>query len=188
MIIVMGLPGAGKTTVVSNADKRDHEVVNFGDVMFRIAREEYGITDRDEMRNKLSRTEYVSVQEKAGDEIKQVCERSNGRIILDTHAVVPTKDGYIAGLPLKILSRLTVDYLVFVHAPIDEVVARAERDETRRRPLDRELLEKVMKLSETLIACYAMVTGANVVFIENREGRLDEAVERFENVVANDGY
>ena len=37
MIIVMGLPGAGKSTVLAAAAKTDYKLVNYGDLMFDIA-------------------------------------------------------------------------------------------------------------------------------------------------------
>ena len=52
MIIVMGLPGAGKTTVLNNAVSgfADWKVLNYGDMMFEIAKREKLVNDRDEMR------------------------------------------------------------------------------------------------------------------------------------------
>jgi len=38
MIIAMGLPGAGKTTVLKSL-KTDYEIHNFGDLMFEIEKE-----------------------------------------------------------------------------------------------------------------------------------------------------
>ncbi len=49
MIIAMGVPGAGKTTVLKGL-KGDYKVVNYGDLMLEIEKKEYGIKDRDEMR------------------------------------------------------------------------------------------------------------------------------------------
>jgi adenylate kinase len=49
MIIVMGVPGAGKTSVLQGL-KTDYQVVNYGNLMLEIEKKEFGVKDRDVMR------------------------------------------------------------------------------------------------------------------------------------------
>ncbi len=49
MMIVMGLPGAGKSTVLSVAREAGWTVLNYGDLMMEVAKEK-GIADRDSLR------------------------------------------------------------------------------------------------------------------------------------------
>jgi adenylate kinase len=51
-IIVAAVPGAGKTTTLEYVKKilPEAKVVNVGDLILEIAREKFGIKDRDELR------------------------------------------------------------------------------------------------------------------------------------------
>ena len=87
MIIVMGLPGAGKTTVLKGV-KSEHKILNYGDIMFEIEKEKYGIKDRDEMR-KLPVEKQKEVQKLVSEKLS----KETGKVILDTHCSVNTPGG-----------------------------------------------------------------------------------------------
>ena len=52
VVIVTGVPGVGKSTVMAAAEEYGYKIVNFGTTMFEEAQKE-GVKDRDDMR-KLS--------------------------------------------------------------------------------------------------------------------------------------
>ena len=175
MIIVMGLPGAGKSTVLSAATKSDYKTVNYGDLMFEIAKKTAGITDRDSIR-KLDWT----VQKKVQAEVGHALSEMSGKIILDTHCSIATPKGYLPGLPYSLLSQLKIDGFVLITAPVEEINARRQNDITRIR--DEESLESLAEhdeMNRALLATYACLAGAPACIILNKNGKLNEAQEKF---------
>ena len=49
VVIVTGVPGVGKSTVMAAAEEYGYKIVNFGTTMFEEAQKE-GVNDRDDMR------------------------------------------------------------------------------------------------------------------------------------------
>ena len=80
MIIVMGLPGVGKSTVLKAAEKTEYRLLNYGTLMFEIAKEKFGISHRDDLR-KLDPEKQKIVQSEVGDSLSKM----KGKLILDTH-------------------------------------------------------------------------------------------------------
>ncbi|MFH1393886.1 MAG: AAA family ATPase [Candidatus Micrarchaeota archaeon] len=172
MIIVMGLPGAGKTTVLKGLDT-DYRVQNFGDLMFEIEKEKFGITDRDQMRT-------IS-KEKQGEVQKLVYERlskEKGKFILDTHCSVNTPKGFLPGVPFEYLKMLKVDYLVLITADVEAVAKRRSDDPSRKRDADNIGLHDQM--NKSFLAAYSAFTGAPAVVIINEQGKAQEATARLQ--------
>ncbi len=174
MIIVMGLPGAGKTTVLKGV-KSKHKILNYGDLMFEIEKEKYGIKDRDDMR-KLPVEKQKEVQKLVAEKLAKEKEK----IILDTHCSVNTPGGYYPGLPFDFLKRLKVDALILVTADPHEVEARRAQDPTRKRDVDDIALHDL--LNKAFLAAYSAFTGAPAVVILNRQGKLKEAVAALQKI------
>lgn len=175
MIIVMGLPGAGKTTVL-NGLNTDYKIVNYGDLMLEIEKEAFGIKDRDEMR-KLP----IEKQKQAQGMVYEKLSKMEGKVILDTHCSVSTPKGFFPGVPLDYLRMLKVDALVLITADVEEVAKRRSEDETRKRDADDIGLHDSMNRS--FLAAYSAATGAPAVIIFNRQGKLEEAVAQLQNVL-----
>lgn len=174
MIIVMGLPGAGKSTVLSAASKTDYKIVNYGDLMFEIAAKEAGISHRDELR-KLPPATQKKVQAAVG----RALAKMEGKIILDTHCSISTPKGYLPGLPFSLLSALKVEQLVLVTAPVEEILARRSTDKTRVRDAEpRESLLEHDSMNRAFLAAYACETCAPAAIISNKNGKLEEAQAR----------
>ena len=171
MIIVMGLPGAGKSTVLAAASKTDYKIVNYGDLMFEIAVKEAGIKGRDEIR-KLPTATQKKVQAAVGDALAKM----HGKVILDTHCSISTPKGYLPGLPHSLLSKLKVDFLVLVTAPVDEIMQRRSSDRTRVRDAESsESLSEHDSMNRAFLAAYACLSAAPAMIISNRNGKLEEA-------------
>lgn len=174
MIVVMGLPGAGKSTVLSVAKKTDYKLVNYGDLMFEIASKEFGVKHRDELR-KLAPETQKKVQASVGKALSSM----KGKIILDTHCSISTPKGYLPGLPYALLSGLRVDYLVLVTAPIEEIMGRRKSDTTRVRDSEsRESLSEHDSMNRSFLASYSCLTGAPAMIISNNDGKLELAQAR----------
>jgi len=175
MIIVMGLPGAGKSTVL-NGVKRDYKIVNYGDLMLEIEKEKFGVKDRDDMR-KLP----IEKQKKAQKMVYEKLSKMEGKVILDTHCSVNTPRGFFPGVPFDYLKMLKVDALVLITANPEEVAARRANDPTRKRDADDVALHD--GLNRAYLASYSAFTGAPAVVIFNRQGKLEEAIAQLEKVL-----
>lgn len=176
MIVVMGAPGAGKTTVLAKAvrESRGWHVVTWGDVMVELAKAKGLVKERDEMR-KLP----LEIMRKLQAETAGKLAMEKGKWVLDTHASINTPAGYYPGLPFSVLAKMGVGALVYVDAPIEDVMRRRKADATRRRDVqERRGLEEHVQINRALLGAYSAFTGAPVVIIENADGKLDAAVAR----------
>ncbi len=175
MIIALGVPGAGKTTVLKSL-KSDYKVVNYGDLMLEIEKKEYGVRDRDDMR-KLP----IEKQKHAQKLVAEALAKMPGKFILDTHCSVATPSGYYPGIPFEFLKLWKVEALVYVTADVAELIARRQNDPTRKRDVDDIALHD--ELNKGYLAAYSAFTGAPAVVIFNRNGKLEEAVARFQSLL-----
>jgi adenylate kinase len=175
MIIVMGLPGAGKTTVLSGL-KTEYRILNYGDLMFEIEKEKYGIENRDEMR-KLPIEKQKEVQKLVAEKLAT----EHGKLILDTHCSVSTPKGYYPGLPFDFLSGLKVDALVLITANVEEIAKRRQEDPSRKRDVDDVALHD--KMNHAYLAAYSAFTGAPSVVIYNEQGKAEAASAKLQTLL-----
>ncbi len=180
MIIVLGLPGVGKTTVLSRVAEQnpDWKLVNWGDVMFEMAKTHYGVGDRDEIRH-LSEDKQKDIQEKAALKIASMGEKT----IVDTHCSIFTPVGYLPGLPYRLLKHLPVRLLILLSAKPTEIYTRRVKDTTRTRELDIEQIEEQLRLNEMYLAAYSALSGANAAIVYNHDNELDKAVDQINDYV-----
>lgn len=175
MIIVMGLPGAGKTSVLKGL-KTDYKILNYGDVMLEIEKEHFGVKDRDDMR-KLP----IEKQKKAQKMAYERLAKEHGNVILDTHCSISTPNGFFPGLPFDYLKMLRVDAVVLVTADPKDVAARRASDQTRKRDADDILLHD--SLNRSYLAAYSAFTGAPAIVILNNQGKLEDAVAKLQSLL-----
>ena len=181
LIVIAGIPGVGKTTVLEEAVKiakekgKKYRVINFGDVMLEIAKADGLVNHRDEMRT-LPLEKQKEIQREAAKKIASLSYEEN--IIVDTHVSIKTPKGYMPGLPLWVLEELEPTSIILIEALPEEIYARRKRDETRKR--DIESLERIdlhQKYNRYMAAAYAMVSGASVDIVVNKEGKILQAVK-----------
>jgi adenylate kinase len=172
LTIVMGLPGAGKSTVLhALKERKDVSLVNWGDLMFGIAQKKGYVSHRDELR-KLSPDVQKIVQAEVGEALSKM----EGNVVLDTHCSIATPKGYLPGLPHSLLSKLKVSQLVLITAPVEEIIARRMSDQTRVRDSQTpQSLREHEEMNRYFLASYAMATGATAKIIINSQGKVAEA-------------
>ncbi len=123
---MVAVPGAGKSTTLQILKKLkpDIKIVNFGDFMFEIAKEKYGIKDRDEMRKKLSLEDYRKLQLEAAKRIAEI----KGDVVIDTHLAIKTPKGYYPGLPTEVAKLLMPDVIAVMEFNPSIVLERRLKD------------------------------------------------------------
>jgi adenylate kinase len=184
-VIITGVPGVGKTTVVTEALKKlaqegiGYQSINFGTFMFEVAKADGTVGDRDQMRT-LDRTVQKRLQQRAAQEIG----RMEGNVLIDTHASVKTPKGYLAGLPEWVLREIMPDLIVLVETDDDQILMRRLSDETRSR--DKEgsrAIAEHQQFNRAIAASYAMLTGCTIKMITNADLLLDRAADEMAAVL-----
>ena len=179
VIVVTGIPGVGKTTVMQKAaEGMDIQFVTFGTIMIDIAKELKLVKDRDEMR-KLTLDQQKQLQIKTAEKVSNM-----KNVILDTHCTIKTPKGYMPGLPEWVLRKLNPTAIVIVEADPQEIFDRRAKDMTRNR--DSDSIEKIAEhqmMNRAAAMAYATLTGATVKIVFNHDDALDAAVKEAEPVI-----
>ncbi|MGB0653647.1 MAG: adenylate kinase [Thermoplasmatota archaeon] len=178
-IIVTGIPGVGKTTVMeAAAEHADRTIVVYGTVMFEVASERGLVEHRDDMR-KLEPAVQKEVQKAAAAKMAEM-----GDIIVDTHCTIKTPKGFLPGLPAWVLEALMPEAIILVEADAAEIQGRRADDATRVRDADSiEAIEQHQEFNRRFSAAYATLTGATVHTVYNHDNKVDEAIEQILPVV-----
>jgi len=178
-IIIVGIPGVGKTTLVSKvvellkSKKISVNVSIFGTVMFEEAKKN-GIKDRDDLR-KLSVPEQKKLQSMAA---KKIASMTDDIVIVDTHAFIATKEGFYPGLPHNVLEILMPDSFIMISARPEEIYNRRMKDTTRNRDIvSIEAIKKELDVTSAMLSTCSILCGSPIKMILNSEGKIDEVAK-----------
>ena len=171
VVVVSGVPGVGKNTVMEAAQKIGYTIVNFGSVMFEKARTEGLVDNRDQMR-KLPVERQQHIQRKAARNIGAM-----EKVVVDTHMSIRTPGGYMPGLPEWVVRALDPGRIVLVEADPEQIARRRAKDPSRRRDNDDIALHQ--QLNRNFAAACATFTGAALAIVVNADGKVDEAAAAF---------
>jgi adenylate kinase len=182
IVIVVGVPGVGKTSVINEAKKYlkyEFKVVNTGDIMFELAKEKYNINNRDEIRKKLTFEQQKEIQKKAIKRIKEM-EKEND-IILDTHLVIESYEGYIPGMLKEYAEILRPDGIVVIISDPDKIFVRRLKDiQIRGRDIENlKRIEIQQNLTIYFTTIFMFEYNTIVEVINNEEGLLEESAKKF---------
>jgi len=179
-IIMTGIPGVGKTTLLSKIVEiiKSHDksvnVLSFGTLMFEIAKEN-GLKERDDLR-KLPLKEQQNLQKIVAEKIATLTDEI---VIIDTHAFINSSEGYYPGLPEHVLKIIKPTNFVSVSAKPEEIYNRRMKDDTRNRDkITLITIKKELEYQTGMISACAVITGSPVRHILNDEGKVDEAVDK----------
>jgi len=179
VIVVTGIPGVGKTTVMQKAAEGiDIKFVTFGTVMVEIAQELGLAKDRDDMR-KLTLKQQKDLQIKSAEKVA-----SMGNVILDTHCTVKTPKGYMPGLPEWVIKKINPTAIVLVEADPEEIYNRRASDKTRNRDPDtKEQINEHQMMNRSVAMAYAALTGSTVKIVFNHDNAIEDAVKQAKPVL-----
>jgi len=185
--IIVGIPGVGKTTVITRAaeilnQKRKTTVVVFGTVMFEEAKK-MGLKSRDEMR-RMPVEDQRRLQEMAA---QRIAGMRDDIVLIDTHLFINTGEGYYPGLPIRLLNIMKPTNIVMVAADPNEIAERRKTDQTRERDIvSAENIQKELDISRVMVASCSILTGAPFAIIMNRDGGVDEAAANIAKMLLGD--
>ncbi|MEW6603764.1 MAG: adenylate kinase [Thermoproteota archaeon] len=185
--IIVGIPGVGKTTVITRAaemlnQKRKTTVVVFGTVMFEEAKK-MGLKSRDEMR-RMPVEDQRRLQEMAA---QRIADMKDDIVLVDTHLFINTGEGYYPGLPMRLLNIMKPTNLVMVAAEAEEIAERRKTDQTRQRDIaSPEDIQKELDISRVMVASCSILTGAPFAIIMNSDGGVDKAAANIAKILAGD--
>jgi adenylate kinase len=179
-VIIVGVPGVGKSTIVTNATETlrnkgtSVKTVVFGSIMFEEAKK-LGINDRDELR-KLKIDVQHGLQNRAAEHISSL---NDSIVFVDTHLFIKTQSGYYPGLPMNLILKLNPQKLILITANPDEILNRRKKDTTRTRDLiSNDEINRDIQVSLSMISSLSILTGAPFEIIYNHDDMIDSATSQ----------
>ncbi|MEM3437191.1 MAG: adenylate kinase [Nitrososphaerales archaeon] len=179
-VVIVGIPGVGKTTVVRKVvemmEKKniDVESVVYGTIMFEEAKK-FGIKHRDEMR-RLPIDEQRKLQIKAAEKIANM---EKDFLIIDTHLIINTKEGYWPGLPLDVLRALSPTNIILIEALPNEIFLRRMKDSDRCRDLvDEAEIKREIEIARSMLSTTGIILGIPFLIVMNKENHIEEAANQ----------
>ena len=187
-VVVVGIPGVGKTTVISrtaeilNQRGTQTAVVVFGTMMFEEATK-LGINNRDEMRR-----QSIEVQRHMQNlAARRIADLKDNIVIVDTHLFINTNEGYYPGLPLHLLEVIKPTNIVMVAADPEEIVNRRRIDETRDRDIESvEDIQYQLDISKVMVATCSVLTGCPFIIIMNSNNKINETASNIVKALRDD--
>jgi len=184
-IVIVGIPGVGKTTVVNkiaeklNQQNKSVSVHSFGTVMFEEAKKS-GVQSRDELR-KLNVDQQKNLQKKAAETIANSQEDV---IIIDTHAFISTKEGFYPGLPNYLIQILKPTHFIAITAKPQEIYDRRTNDDTRNSDIiSIGSIKKELDVQDAMLSSCSVLSGSPMKVILNDEGKVEKTADTVINAI-----
>jgi len=172
-VIVVGIPGVGKTTVVQGviSGLPGAKLVTFGTLMFEAAKSLNWVKDRDDMR-KMPVEKQKRLQKIAATRIARMKGKA---ILVDTHLFIRTPEGFWPGLPFEVVRAMRPTHLVLVIASPEEIAKRRSADPTRARDeVALEGLRDELDIARSFLTVSSTLTGAPMLIVRNEQGKAEE--------------
>ena len=186
--IVVGIPGVGKTTVITKTKDillqsgYNTTVVVFGSVMLSEAKKT-GIVDRDQIR-KLSLAGQQNLQNLAAD---YICSVKEDLVIVDTHLFIRTSSGFFPGIPQNVIQKLKPRNLILITATPEEILARRAKDESRNRDMvSIEEIKKELGLANSMISTISILSGSAFEIVDNHQGSSEDTASFIARILTKD--
>jgi len=132
---------------------------------------------RDYMRNLNVAAQKVLQQEILGHYAKLFTTEPQEHFLIETHAALKTKQGYIPGLARDFLQATKPDIYIVIEADANEIYQRRLNDPTRKRDHDKSVKDVQINLDTTryFASDFAFDTHSPLLIVQNEQGKLEEA-------------
>jgi adenylate kinase len=182
--VVAGVPGAGKSTLtrlVSEKSGKKIQVVNFGDEMKRLAVKRGLVKNKEELR-KLPPEVQEEIQRSIAEEIAGRGYRID--TIVETDCSIKTPNGYLPGFPIWVLEKLNPAMIIILEAEPDEILVRRALHPDQYELEYVAAIDEHQRMNRVLALTYAIISGATVKIIQNRDNMLDRAIGELEEALS----
>lgn len=172
-VVISGVAGVGKSTVLDLVRKgTNYDIINFGTLMFEMAKDIGLVENRDGLR-KLSVDTQINLQKKASAAIGKM-----DSVIIDTHMSIKAHGGYLPGLPEWVIRELKVGAYFIIEADPGQIIKRRQTDSTRDRDAaTEEDIRTDQQINRYYAAAYSVFTGATINIVQNTEGKPNIAAD-----------
>jgi len=156
---------------VENIRRLKIQRVNFGEVLFEIAKKKNAASSKEDLR-KLPASKIIELQKLAVSKIKKM----SGTVLVDMHLTVITPQGIVAGLPVSCAKSLAPEIIILLEAPPQEVFKRRVKDKKEGdhpAGITLDALTEYMALDRSAAVCIATVAGIRIRVVQNTN--VDEA-------------
>lgn len=183
-VVVAGVPGVGKSTLVSAiCNEIGRTFVSLGSMMLEIAMKCSVVTSRDQIR-RLPAGQQLALLQQAAERITA----STSDAIVDTHLLVATSRGYVPGLPRSVAELLSPETVVLIEAPPDQIARRRATDGLRVRNLQSSAaIAEHIALTRAAAASICILTSARLFIVDNSDSNLVAARQSLIELLTGDG-
>ena len=176
-IVIVGIPGVGKTSLVATIVKKlsDRNIAvsvnGYGTMMLDEAKN-IGVKDRDELR-RLTVEKQKELQKATAEKISNL---TDDIVFIDTHAFISTNAGFYPGLPNHVIQIIQPTHFIAISARPEEIYNRRMKDETRNRDkISIESIKKELAIQDSMLSTCSVLSGSPMKVILNNEGKIEEA-------------
>ncbi len=180
LVIIVGLTGVGKTTLIENATEvidQPVEYLSYGTLLLEEGKRQDLVHNRDEITD-LGPEEYDALQDYTAQHIESLVTDGGSETVyvIDTHAALKTPYGFRPGFSQSDVVTVNPDQFIFVRASGGEIAARRATDSSRDRDIiSVDELDDQQDVASTMATTFAAVSRTPIAFVDNPEGGVESA-------------
>jgi adenylate kinase len=184
LILVMGLSGVGKTTIIRGlSGKLDGSWLsyNFGEAMEELGRSSGRVQENESVMS-LEKELHASLQQETARYLAGLSLANN--LIIDTHGMIETSMGLMPGFTAQLLNILSPERIVLIEAPSEQIIYRRVCDSRKRRTdVTAEFVDKLQSVSLQFAVTYSCLSGALLNIIENKPRQQEQCSDELYRLI-----
>lgn len=178
--VIFGIQGVGKSSIAKGvvAERKDFTRIHWGEYSLAAAKEDGLANDIDEVRM-LPVRDQKKLQLRVSRNIANLFDEDRTKnYLIETHAALKTRQGYIPGFTPEILAMLKPELFIIIESDAKDIYHRRVTDETRKRDHDKTIADIQLNLDSTkwFATNFTIFSNASLMVVKNVEDNLDSAV------------